>query len=95
MLTLRDCLDFADIPEEEIRVIAEQHGVHEVVATAMGSALLESDEGISQMKRFLLNGIYKAEGQGRGREAHRLQSALARLEANHPHCKPAPLRRRF
>jgi hypothetical protein len=88
MLTLKDCKDFADLTEEETRVIAEQQGVHEIVATAMGSSLLESDEGVSHMKRLLLKSIDKAEAQGRKRKVNRLQRALARLDKSHPHSKP-------
>jgi hypothetical protein len=81
MLTLRECLDFCGLSEEEVQVIAEHEGVPEIAAAAIGSAFLESDQGIDQIKRLLTTEIRTANRNGLSTKAKRLENFLDEFEA--------------
>lgn len=76
MLTLKDCLDFCELGDEQIRAIAEHEGVPEIVAAQIGSALNDSEEGKRAIERFLGENIGKAKAENRPRKAKRLERAL-------------------
>jgi hypothetical protein len=80
MLTLRECLDFSGLSEEEIQVIAEHEGLPEIAAAAMGSALLDSEEAIGEIKRLLRTELRSANRHGRSTKAGRLQTMLDGLD---------------
>jgi hypothetical protein len=45
MITLKECIDFADIGEDEVRSIAKRKGVPEIIAVAWcASAMTDEDE---------------------------------------------------
>ena len=81
MLTLRECLDFCELGDDEIVAIAEHEGVTEIVAAEIGSTLLETDEGVRQIKRILGEAIEKAKAQEHPRKARRLERALTHVSA--------------
>jgi hypothetical protein len=84
MLTLKDCLDFCELTEDEIHAIAEHEQVPEIVAAELGSSLLQSGSGVQAIQRFIQDNIRNAESNGQAEKAKRLEKLLARFRAAHP-----------
>jgi hypothetical protein len=84
MLTLRDCLDFCDLGEDEIHVIAEHEHIPEIVAAELGAALLDSPRGIYQIRQFMLEELERAKLSGQHEKAKRLDQIISRFLAAHP-----------
>ena len=47
MITLKECFDFADISEEEVRSIAKRKGVPEIIAVAWRASEMTDETGDS------------------------------------------------
>lgn len=89
MLTVKECLDFSDLTDEEILAIAQHEHVPDVVAAELGEFLLKSNLGVGTIKRFLVENIEQAESHGHPERASQLRSVLAHFDAEHPACKPS------
>ena len=84
MLTLKECLEFCDLTEEEINAIAQHEHVPEIVAAEIGSCLMQSNEGIDLIKRYMLEDIKNAELGGRPGKVQRLHQTLDHFNKIHP-----------
>jgi hypothetical protein len=84
MITLQECLDFSDLNEDEIHVIAEHERVPEIVAAEMGHALLQTPKGVYQIRQFLLEELERAKLAGHKEKARRIDQAITRFVAAHP-----------
>ena len=87
MLTLQECLEFCDLTEDEIHAIAEHEHVPEIVAAELGECLLQTDEGICLIRRYMQDDIDLAVNHGHTLKAQQLQSVLAHFDAMHPTAK--------
>jgi hypothetical protein len=84
MLTLKECLDFCELSEEEIHAIAEHEHVPEIVAAGLGSSLLRSRLGIQAIQNYILDNIHYAQSQGETGKAEHLKEVLSQFSALHP-----------
>ncbi|MBM3356111.1 MAG: hypothetical protein FJY54_00070 [Betaproteobacteria bacterium] len=84
MLTLKDCLEFCGLTEEEIEAISEHEHVPEIVAAELGQALLKSGRGVAEIKRFILEDIEHARATGQLAKAARLEEVYRHFDAAHP-----------
>jgi hypothetical protein len=84
MLTLRDCLDFCDLGEDEIHVIAEHEHIPDIVAAELGSTLLNSPKGIYKIRELMLEELERAKLSGQHEKAKRLDQIITRFIATHP-----------
>jgi len=84
MLTLRDCLDYCSLTEEEIGLLAEHHDLPAEAAGLIACSLTQSDEGIVVLTNWLLEIAERALAQGDATKAQRAHQACKRLLADHP-----------
>ena len=89
MLTLRDCLDYCSLTEEEIGLRAEHHDLPAEAAGLIACSLSQSDEGIVVLTNWLLEIAERALAQGDATKAQRAHEACKWLLADHPLHAPA------
>ncbi len=84
MLTLKDCLDFAELTEEEILAIAEHEHLTEIAALELSEYLVQRPDGVLVIKRMILDDIEEAKrANNRAREL-RLKAVLKHFVDTHP-----------
>jgi hypothetical protein len=89
MLTLKECLEFSDLSEEEVREIAEHERVPEIVAAELGHTLLKTPRGIYIIRNYLLENLERAAATGNLQRARHLGEVITRFNATH-HVSAAP-----
>ena len=84
MLTFKDCLDYAELTEEEILAIAEHEHMTEIAALELSEYLVQRPDGVVVIKRMILDDIEDAKrSEDREREL-RLKAALKHFVETHP-----------
>jgi len=89
MLTLRDCLDYCSLTEEEIGLLAEHHDLPAEAAGLIACSLTQSDEGIVVLTNWLLEIAERAIEDGNPAKVQQAYEACKRLLADHPLHAPA------
>lgn len=84
MLTFNDCLGFCEVTEEEIAAISEHEHCADIVAAEIGYTLLQSEQGVSQLKRFILDDIEHARACGRVAKSVQLEELYRHFDTIHP-----------
>ncbi len=84
MLTLKDCLELSELSQDEVNVIAEHEHIPEIVACELGSELLHSNDGVSQIKAYMLDCVEHARRAGDLARAESLYTIYRRFDASHP-----------
>ena len=84
MLTYEDCLELAELTEEEVESIAQHEHVPEIVALEYGHYLIESPEGIPLLKRIILDDIEEQRRRGHTDKALHLKLVLRHFVHSHP-----------
>lgn len=92
MLTYQDCLDLAEITEDEVLAIADHEHIPRIVALELGNYLLHLPDGTIAIKKFILDDIAMAERSGDAERALHLKVTLKHFVDTHPENKnePAP-----
>lgn len=89
MLSLRDCLDLADLTEDEIAAIAQHENLPPIVALELGHQLLSTPEGARRLRQFIVDDIAAAQARHSCHDCDRFSLALARYLKDHPQCDEA------
>jgi len=84
MLTYEDCLEMAELTEEEVEAIAEHEHLPEMVALELGNYLSHREDGIPVLKRIILDDIAEAERHGHREQALKLKLVLKHFVETHP-----------
>jgi hypothetical protein len=84
MLTFNDCVRFSELTEEEVAAISEHEHCTDIVATQIGYNLLQSDQGIRQLKRFILDDIEHARACGYAARRLQLEELYRHFDTVHP-----------
>jgi len=84
MLTIKDCLDFCELTEDEILAIAEHENLPEVVAVELGNALAQTAAGEQRVEEMIVEDIAAAQRAGNLRHAATLKVVLQRFIEKHP-----------
>jgi hypothetical protein len=84
MLTLEECLDCSELSREEVREIADHHHLPEVLAAALGHALLNSPTGLDTIRGYLLQNLEKATLQGDVLKVRKVATVINRLATRVP-----------
>ncbi len=84
MLTLKDCVELSELSEDEVHLIAEHEHIPEIVACELGSELLHSNDGVSQIKAYMLDCVEHARRAGNLGRADALYAIYRRFDAAHP-----------
>lgn len=92
MISLADCIAFCDLDEAEILAIAEHEHVPEIIACALAEKLLQSDQGLEQIREMIRDDIRAAIARGDKQHARELIAAMHHFLAKHPEglAKSAP-----
>jgi len=84
MLSMRDCLDYCNLTDDEIDLIAEHEGIPDVVAAQMACGLVQTDEGTLLLARCMESLLERAEAAGQIDKLQRAKAAYAQFIADHP-----------
>ena len=84
MLSLKDCLDYSNLSEETVAIISEHEHIPEIIAAEMGDNLLQTERGVREIKRFIMESIERAKRQGHSEKARRLSEIYNEFERSHP-----------
>ena len=96
MISLADCIAFCDLNEAEILAIAEHEQVPAIVACALAEQLLQSDQGLEQIRAMIRDDIRAAIARGDKQHARELIAAMHHFLTEHsealakaaPHAEP-------
>ncbi|GAA5159366.1 hypothetical protein [Viridibacterium curvum] len=84
MLSLRDCLDYCDLTEEEVELFAlHEHLPHEVAAT-VACSLVQTEDGVGQMDLCLAEMVQTAIRDGQLAKAEHVLHVYAQFRSAHP-----------
>ncbi|QID17231.1 hypothetical protein G3580_05975 [Nitrogeniibacter mangrovi] len=84
MLSIRDCLDYCDLTDDEVALIAEHEGIPDVAAAQMACGLVQTPEGTLLLTRFIEELLARAEASGEVDKVTEAQAIYARFVADHP-----------
>ena len=84
MLSLRDCLDYCDLTDEEVAIFAEQARIPKVAAAQVMCGMAQTPEGVQLLNRYLREAEDKARRAGKAEKAVRVHEAHAHFMATHP-----------
>ncbi len=84
MLTFEDCVRFGDLEEDAVAAIAEHEHVPEMVACELGQNLVRTNEGTSQIRRFIEEELAIARHHHDQYRVDHLTRTLAHFDENHP-----------
>ncbi|ATE60268.1 hypothetical protein [Thauera sinica] len=84
MLSIRDCLDYCDLTDEEVELIAEHEGIPDVAAAQVACGLVQTPEGVLLITNYMLDLIERADEEGDQAKADRARSLCAQFMADHP-----------
>lgn len=84
MLSIRDCLDYCDLTDDEVALIAEHEGIPDVAAAQVACGLVQTPEGVLVLTNCMLDLIERANEQGDTEKAERARSLCARFMHDHP-----------
>jgi hypothetical protein len=84
MLSIRDCLDYCDLTDDEVALLAEHEDVPDAAAAQMACGLVQTPEGVVLLTNFMLDLVERANRRGDAAEAERAKSVCARFMADHP-----------
>ena len=84
MLSLRDCIDYCDLTEDEIEVIAAHEHLPFAGAVEMACCLTQSDEGNQQLTCMLRDAVCDAQACGKKEALDLARRALRAFTRAHP-----------
>lgn len=93
MLSLRDCLDLADVTEDEIAAIVRHERIPLIVALELGHHLLCTPAGAKKVREFIVDDIAAAQSRHSCRECERFSRTLAQYLESHSECREPDSRR--
>ncbi len=87
MLTLRDCLDMADVTEDEIAAIVRHERIPPIVALELGHHLLGTSAGAKKLRDFIADNVAAAQSRHNCRECEKFSCTLAQYLEHHSECR--------
>jgi len=84
MLTLKDCLDYSDLTEEEVAVIAAHEHLSYPVAVEMACGLTQTGQGEALLRSLLKAALREARVAHDAAALQTARHALERFAADHP-----------
>lgn len=84
MLTLRDCLDYCDLTDDDVEMVAEHEHMPPTVAAHFACAMVQTSEGVLEIAHFMEEIVEDAEVHGELNKAEHVRHVCARFQAAHP-----------
>jgi len=79
---MRDCLDYCDLTDDEVTLIAEFEGIPDVMAGQVLCGLVQTDEGVQMLTRCLQELIDFADAAGMPDKAARARAGYIRFSSS-------------
>lgn len=84
MLSIRDCLDYCDLTEDEVALIAQHEGIPDAAAAQIACGLVQTPEGVLVLTRYMLDLVEQAHEAGEFDKAQRALDLCNRFMHDHP-----------
>lgn len=84
MLSIRDCLDYCDLTEDEVCLFAEHTGVPEGAAAQMICGMVQTPEGVLLLTHYMLDLVERAQAGGDPVQIERTRSLCRKFMSDHP-----------
>lgn len=84
MISIKDCLDYSDLTEDEVAAIAEHEHLPYASAAQLACGLAQTDEGTELLRCLLRNAVCDAENCSHAEVLQIAQRAYAQFIENHP-----------
>lgn len=81
MLSLRDCLDYCDLTDEDVALIAQHESIPKVAAAQILCGMVQTPEGVLLLSHYFEELEARAHRAGRLDQAARTRQACARIKA--------------
>ncbi len=83
MLSIQDCLDYSDLTEEEVALLAHHEHLPFSCAAQLACGLVQTDEGTQTMRCILKDCVCEAETCGEGAAKAAARHALKQFAQAH------------
>jgi hypothetical protein len=84
MLSTQDCLDYCDLIDDEVAMLAHHEHLPYPAAVQLACCLVQTDEGTQVMRCILKDCLCEAEDCGGRQASEAAQRALQHFSAIHP-----------
>ncbi|MDP2171944.1 MAG: hypothetical protein Q8J96_16155 [Rhodocyclaceae bacterium] len=84
MISIKECLDYSDLTEDEVTVIAGLEHVPFASAAELACFLAQSEDGVEVLRSLLKNAISDAKSGGHTAALRTARRAYRQFVANHP-----------
>ena len=84
MLSLRDCLDFCDLTDEDVDLFAEHEHLPTEVAAHLACALVQTRAGVVLLDHYMDELLENAQNRGQTEKAEHVRHVSSRFKAAHP-----------
>jgi hypothetical protein len=84
MISIRDCIDYSNLTDDEVEVIAEHEHLPFDSAAQLACCLAQSDEGSQVLRCLLKDAVCDARTCGKQQALRLARRALRQFSANHP-----------
>lgn len=84
MISIKDCLDYSDLTEDEVSAIAEHEHLPFACAAQMACCLAQSGEGTEVLRCVLKDAVCDAKKCGHAETLKVARRACVQFAANHP-----------
>ena len=84
MISIKECLDYSDLTEDEVTIIAGLEHVPFATAVELACFLAQSEDGVEVLRSLLKNAISDAKNGGHATALKAAQRAYRQFVANHP-----------
>jgi hypothetical protein len=84
MLTLKDCMDYCDITDEEVDLLAEHEHIPAEVAAQLACSLVQTNDGVQAICVSLSELVSDAVIDGRLDKAEHVLHVYAQFRSAHP-----------
>ncbi|MBA3034271.1 MAG: hypothetical protein KKF85_14820 [Gammaproteobacteria bacterium] len=84
MISIKECLDYSDLTEDEVTIIAGLEHVPFATAAELACCLAQSEDGVEVLRELLKNAINDAKSGGHTTALRAARRAYRQFVANHP-----------
>jgi len=88
MISIKDCIDYSDLTEDEVATIAEHEHLPYASAAQLACCLAQSQEGTELLRCLLKNAVCDAAACGHAEALRMAERAEQQFAANHPETHP-------
>ncbi|MBX3679407.1 hypothetical protein [Cognatazoarcus halotolerans] len=84
MLSMRDCLDYCNLTDDEVALIAEHEDIPDAAAATIACGLVQTPEGVLLLTQYLSEILERAERSGDTERVERARNAWRQFQQDFP-----------